>query len=125
MSVIRRTEARRTETPNAAMTTLASPTQGGSAVAMWRVEMAAGGQGPLHVFDVEQVWTVLTGALSVELGEDAFALAAGDTAVLPAGVARRISAGEAVTALVAAPGGARVSVAGRPEEEPFVPGWIA
>ncbi|MFE2728121.1 cupin domain-containing protein [Kitasatospora sp. NPDC059327] len=107
------------------MTTLASPTQGGSALALWRVEMASGGRGPLHVFDVEQVWTVLTGDLTVELGGEAFALAPGDTAVLPAGVARRISAGGAVAALVAAPGGARVSVVGRPEEEAFVPGWIA
>ncbi|MFJ9947744.1 cupin domain-containing protein [Kitasatospora sp. NPDC091207] len=106
------------------MTTLASPGQGGSALAMWRVDMASGGQGPLHVFDVEQVWTVLTGALTVELGGETFALAAGDTAVLPAGLTRRISAGAAVTALVAAPGGARVSVVGRPEEA-FVPGWIA
>ena len=52
MSVIRCGEARRTETPNAVMTTLASPTLGGARQALWRVDMTGGQAGPLHAFDV-------------------------------------------------------------------------
>ncbi|AUY51971.1 cupin domain-containing protein [Streptomyces sp. CB01881] len=125
MTVIRSTEARRTETPNAVMTTLASPTQGGTTNSLWRVEMKEGGQGPLHVFDAEQIWTVVSGGATVELGDDTLAVAAGDTVVLPAGVARRITAEAAFSAVVTAPGGARVFKVGDPEEDRFTPGWIA
>ena len=46
-SLVRAGQARRTETPNALMTTLASPSQGPTAgLSMWRVEMRAGQQGP-------------------------------------------------------------------------------
>ncbi|WP_406198129.1 cupin domain-containing protein [Kitasatospora sp. NBC_01560] len=127
MSVVRSTEARRTETPNAVMTTFASPAQGGTGLAMWRVEMGAGKQGPLHVFDVEQIWTVLGGGATVELGADELAVGAGDTVIMPAGVARRITTGTAggFTAVVAAPGGARVHKVGESGDTAFVPGWIA
>jgi len=125
MTVIRSTDARRTETPNAVMTTLASPTQGGTANSLWRVAMKEGGQGPLHVFDVEQIWAVLSGSATIELGDETFAVADGDTVVLPAGVARRITAEGAFEAVVTAPGGARVFKVGDPEEARFTPGWIA
>ncbi|WP_157186849.1 hypothetical protein [Nocardia jiangxiensis] len=64
--VIRTTERRRSETPAGVMTTLASPTVGDTAgLSMWQVDMTAGASGPLHVFDSEQIWTVLDGELSV------------------------------------------------------------
>lgn len=85
MSVIRSAERRVTETPNAVMTTFASPTLGGAERAVWRVDMRPGATGPVHVFDVEQVWVVIDGAAGVEIGEEAHALAEGDTAVIPAG----------------------------------------
>lgn len=127
MSVVRRTDARRAETPNAVMTTFASPTQGGSGLAMWRVDMNSDAQGPLHVFDAEQVWTLLSGTVTVELGDEVLNVEAGDTVILPAGVPRRLTGGSdaGFAAVVAAPGGARVSRIGGPEEEAFVPGWIA
>ena len=60
ISLVRAGQARRTETPNALMTTLASPSQGPTAgLSMWRVEMRAGQQGPPHVFDTEHVWHLL------------------------------------------------------------------
>ena len=61
MPVIRHADSRRTETPNAVMTTLASPSQGGAGQAVWRVDMRPGQAGPRHVIDTEQVWTVLAG----------------------------------------------------------------
>lgn len=103
MPVIRRTDARRTETPNARMTTYASPTQGSTWLAVWHVDMTAGAQGPPHAMDTEQVWTLLTGTARVDLAGEVFTLAAGDTAVLPADAARQIATDTGFTAVVASP----------------------
>src|SRR5437764_13298607 len=93
ITTVRSDEHRRVETRNATMTTLASPTLGPTAgLSMWRVEMAAGAQGPRHAFDSEQLWTVLQGEISVAVDDQACDLAGGDTVVLAAGVERQISA---------------------------------
>jgi quercetin dioxygenase-like cupin family protein len=125
MPVIPAAERRRTETPNAVMTTLASPTQGGAGQAVWRVDMEAGQAGPPHAFDVEQVWTVLDGGATVELDGEAMPVAPGDTVVLPAGAPRRIVADPdaGLAALVAAPAGARATLADGTDRG--VPEWIA
>ncbi|RKT18201.1 quercetin dioxygenase-like cupin family protein [Streptomyces sp. 1114.5] len=101
MPVIHRSEARRTETPNAVMTTLGSPTQGTTTLAMWQVEMRPHAQGPLHAMDAEQIWTLLTGSATVALAGETLTLSAGDTLVLPADAARRIATTEGFTAVVA------------------------
>ncbi|KJY38465.1 cupin domain-containing protein [Streptomyces sp. NRRL S-495] len=103
MSVIRSTDARRTETPNAVLTTYASPTQGGTGLAMWRVEMQAARSGPRHAMDTEQVWTFLTGTAVVDLDGEELALAAGDTLVLPADLPRLMRSEDGFTAVVASP----------------------
>jgi quercetin dioxygenase-like cupin family protein len=136
MRVIRSEETRRTETPNAVMTTLASPTQGESAQAVWRVEMQPGHPGPLHGIDAEQVWTVLAGGASIEAGADAATLGPGDTIVLPADVARRITADPqgGLVAIVAAPAGMRAFLLSGTAADPqpattdsctVVPAWVA
>jgi quercetin dioxygenase-like cupin family protein len=108
MTVIRRAESRRTHTPNAVMTTLASPTQGGAGQAVWRVDMDPDQSGPAHAWDAEQVWTVLDGSAVVDLGDEVLTLAAGDTLILPAGAPRQITAGPAsLAAIVVAPAGSR------------------
>jgi quercetin dioxygenase-like cupin family protein len=124
VSVIRRADSRRTRTPNAVMTTFASPTQGGSGIALWRVDMAPGAAGPLHAFDAEQVWTVLDGGATVTLDGEELTVAAGDSVVLPAGALRRVAADPhaGVAAVVAAVAGARAAV---PGDEPVLPAWIA
>jgi quercetin dioxygenase-like cupin family protein len=124
-STVRADDNRRTKTPNATMTTLASPTLGPtSGLSMWRVEMAAGAQGPLHVFDSEQLWTVLEGTVSVAVDDRTVELAPGDTIVIPAGFERRISAATAVRMLVCGQGDAVVRVPG--EATPRgTPPWIA
>ena len=62
IKVVRNANIRRTQTPNATMTTLASPTLGATeGLSLWKVEMAAGASGPRHVFDSEQLWTVQAG----------------------------------------------------------------
>lgn len=84
---------RRTETPNAAMTTVASPTQGPTRqLSLWRVAMKSGQQGPRHVFGREQVWHVLAGEIEIEVGDEPARLRPGDALVLPAGIARQVTA---------------------------------
>ena len=82
MPLIRHADSRRTETPNALMTTLASPTQGGAGHSVWRVDMRPGQAGPLHAIDTEQVWTVLDGSATVELDGEAHTVGPGDTLVV-------------------------------------------
>ena len=66
-SPVRSGQARRTETPNAVMTTFASPTQGASReLSLWQVDMRAGQAGPEHVFDSEQVWHMLDGTARID-----------------------------------------------------------
>jgi quercetin dioxygenase-like cupin family protein len=124
MPVVRTSDARRSSTPNATMTTFASPTLGGAEVALWQVEMVPGATGPLHWFDVEQVWTVLAGAARIELGDEPVDVGPGDTVVMPAELPRRVHADPEAgfTAMVAAPGGA---LATAPGAEPVLPPWIA
>lgn len=123
-TVIRRADARRTSTPNATMTTFASPTQGASRQALWRVEMAPGAAGPEHVMAGEQIWTVVAGAARVEVAGDVVVLGPGDTLVLPPDVLRRVhaDADRGLEAVVTGPGD---DTAAGPGREPVVPPWIA
>ena len=124
MTLVRSDAARRVETPNAVMTTYASPSQGGAAAALWRVEMAPGAVGPLHVMDGEQIWTVLDGAATVSVDDERLDARVGDTVVLDAGRPRRIAADpqRGLTAIVTGRG---ADVASGPGREPTVPPWIA
>ncbi|GEL26996.1 hypothetical protein PSU4_59500 [Pseudonocardia sulfidoxydans NBRC 16205] len=125
MPVVRSGEVRRTETPNAVMTTFASPTLGGADQALWQVEMAPGASGPEHAMDAEQIWRAVAGGATVRIADaDDVPLAPGDTVVLPAGTVRRIvaDADAGFTAVVTGAGGAHAVVAGA---EPVVPAWIA
>jgi quercetin dioxygenase-like cupin family protein len=123
-SLVRAGQARRTETPNALMTTLASPSQGPTAgLSMWRVEMRAGQQGPPHAFDTEQVWHLLAGEAEITAGAERLVLGAGDTVVLPAGAERRVSARTDAQLIVCGRGDAVVRVPG--EAAPRgTPPWI-
>jgi len=135
MPVIRRAETRRTETPNAVMTTLASPAQGGAGQAVWRVDMRPGQAGPLHAIDTEQVWTVLEGGATVELDGQALTVGPGDTLILPADAPRRVSADPAAgfAAIVVAPAGTRAYTldgtrvapgCAVPDGDKLVPAWV-
>jgi quercetin dioxygenase-like cupin family protein len=124
MPLVRDDAARRVETPNAVMTTYASPSQGGTTAALWRVEMAPGAVGPLHVMAGEQIWTVLDGAAAVTVDDARLDAGVGDTVVLDAGRLRRIAADpeRGLTAIVTGRG---ADVASGPGREPTVPPWIA
>ncbi len=136
MPVIRNAQRRRTQTPNAVMTTLASPTQGGAATAVWRVDMQPGQAGPLHAIDAEQILTVLEGGAKVRLGAETIRVGPGDTLVMPANLPRQITADAQVgiVAIGAAPAGMLAyaldgSVVGAhcatPVGDKLVPAWVA
>lgn len=121
---VRSAQARRTATPNAVMTTFASPTQDPSqGLSMWRVEMVAGRTGPVHVFDSEQVWHLLTGEARFEVDGAVVPLAAGDSLVLPAGAVRQVTAGTDAEFLVCGHGTAIASVPGE-DSSRGTPPWI-
>lgn len=126
-TVVRRTAARVSETPNALMTTLASPSLSGTTtVSMWRVEMSAGQVGPVHSFDVEQVWTVLAGTPTITVDGESIGLEAGDTIHLPAEAVRQVRAQDGATFLVTGPATARATALDGPlaGAAPGVPPWI-
>ncbi len=121
---IRAGRERRTETPNATMTTLASPTQGRTmALSLWRVEMQRGQRGPRHVVDSEEVWHILHGEVSITVSEEAVELTEGDTLVIPETVARHLTATTDATMLVCGFGDALVTTAAQ-TTTPGTPPWI-
>lgn len=125
MSVVRDSETRRSQTPAAAMTTLASPTLGAADRPIWRVDVAAGAPaGPRHVIDVEQIWVFTAGGADVELGGETFAVRAGDTVVVPADAERQVvpDTGTGFSAIVTAPAGGRAWTLPR-EGDGIVPPW--
>jgi quercetin dioxygenase-like cupin family protein len=121
---VRPAQARRTQTPNAVMTTLASPSLGASqGLSLWRVEMEPGQRGPVHVFDSEQVWHLLDGRAEITVDGAVVPLAAGDSLVLPAGAVRQVTAAGPTAFLVCGHAAAVVTVPG--EDAPRgTPPWI-
>ncbi|MFB9830964.1 cupin domain-containing protein [Actinoallomurus acaciae] len=107
------------------MTTLASPTLGGARSAIWRTEVKPDVKGPVHVFDVEQIWTFLEGEATIELDGETSTAGPGDTAVLPAHATRQLIAGpQGYTAIVTAPADAHAWTTGDTGNK-ITPPWIA
>jgi quercetin dioxygenase-like cupin family protein len=122
---IRVIERRRSETPAGVMTTHASPTLGSTAgLSMWEVEMTEGESGPRHVFDSEQIWTVLEGEVSVSIVGETEVLGRGDTIVIPPELERQVVARTHVRLLVCGHGNAIARVPGEPAPR-GTPAWIA
>ena len=125
VAIIRAGDVRTTTTPTGVMTTLASPTLGGSAgLSLWRVAFPAGAAGPVHAFDSEQVWTVLSGAAVFTVDGWDHELAGGDTIVLPANATRQVRAESGAEFIVSGYGAAAVSAPGHPADG-STPAWIA
>lgn len=95
MTVIPAADRRTTATPNATMTTCCTPSQGAASMSLWITSMAPGAQGPWHRLDGEQVFTVLSGSMTLEHAGTSVGLGPGDAAVIPADEDRRITADEA------------------------------
>ncbi|MBW8806067.1 MAG: cupin [Catenulisporales bacterium] len=125
MPVIHAADHRRAETPSATMTTLASPTLGAAERPLWRVDVTPGAPaGPLHVINVEQIWTFTAGGARVELDGEPFEVRAGDTIVLPGEAERRVTGDpeRGFTAIVTSAAGVRAWVVPK-DGEGMVPPW--
>jgi len=92
MRIVSPTPERTTTTPNATMTALAAPSQGGVELTTWLVRMDAGATGPVHAIDREQVWTTTLGRMSFAVDGTTHHAGPGQAAVIPAGVLRQVSA---------------------------------
>lgn len=94
-------QPRTMETPNATIESLATPSLGSTELCTWRVTMAAGSEGPVHIIDREQVWMPLTGSFTVTVDDRAEVVNSGESVILPAGETRQIRAHDgAVEAMV-------------------------
>lgn len=99
MRVVSLNDAAEFQTPNATMRTYASPAQSGSALAVWRTEMAPGASGPAHALSSEQTIVVLEGRLTLESEGQTTTLGAGDSATVAAGAVRQARNAGAVPVL--------------------------
>lgn len=126
-SIVRTNATRQTITPAAAMTTLMSPTLGGSIqLSLWHTELTPGSSGPDHVIDSEQIWNLCEGSASCLVDGSLVQLQQGDTICIPAGSLRRFAAD------ASSPIGARFLVCGLADalattptsEHPVAPPWI-
>ncbi|HJS96411.1 MAG TPA: cupin domain-containing protein [Solirubrobacteraceae bacterium] len=123
--LVKRADTRTTVTPNATMTTLASPTLGAtSGRSLWQVDMAAGASGPVHVFDTEQIWTLLDGRATIDIASVTHPLDTGDTIVIPGRVERQVHATTGCRMLVTGDATATASVPGETESR-GTPAWIS
>ncbi len=124
ITVLRAADLRVTATPNATMTTLASPSQNESSeLCLWTVEFVAGASGPEHTMDTEQVWYLERGTVRCEVGAVEHRLEPGDVIRLAGGISRRFHADSDARFIVCGLPGA---VATTPEsDEGVIPPWIA
>ncbi|WP_213454773.1 cupin domain-containing protein [Rhizomonospora bruguierae] len=107
MLVITPDDAAVVTTPNGRVTRLATPSLGSAELSTWRLRMEPGSAGPVHSIDREQILMPVEGAFEITVDAVAHRVAAGQVAVLPAGVVRQVRpAGErAAEAVVCMPVG--------------------
>lgn len=85
MPVITREQAPTFDLPGATITGLASPSRGATDVAAWRVRFEGGHASPPHSLDREEVFVVLTGAVTARYGDRSETAHAGGALVVPSG----------------------------------------
>jgi quercetin dioxygenase-like cupin family protein len=124
VSVVRSGNFRVTQTPNATMTTLASPQVGGSSdLCLWVVEFGAGASGPDHTMNSEQVWVLERGSVRCHVGDQEHRLEPGDVIRLAGGLSRRFHAESDARFFVCGLPGALATTPS--SDEGVVPPWIA
>ena len=108
--------------PFISVTGLAAPSRGARETCVWRLTLAPGAPPALHSVDREEIFVALTGRATAQLGEASFALAPGDTFIVPAGQAFSLAnpGDDPFEAFVVLPVGGRAVM---PGGEPFVPPW--
>ena len=101
---------------------LATPSRGAAEVSVIRQRQVSGGQNPPHLHDREEVMVMREGMVTVTVGTERFALASGDTMIVPPQTAHQIENTGAVEAewLLIAPAGVGFF---RPDGEELRPEW--
>ena len=103
------------------ITGLAAPSSGATEAILYRIDMPPGGSIPLHTHDHQDVFHVLEGSATAEVDGERISLAAGDTAIAPAGTRHPVQAGDGgATLLVTMLAGTLVI---RDDGTSGVPGW--
>lgn len=123
-AVTRSSDIRTSETPNAVMTTLASPSLSGTRdLSLWRVHAKAGAVGPINAFDSEQIWTLMTGEASFVVDGEMIALGEGDTIHLAATATRQMTIAADAEFIASGYGSAKVTAPGA-DSDGMTPPWI-
>ncbi len=112
--------ARRVETPNAQLDSLATPSLGSKELSAWRVTMRAGAQGPVHAIDREQIWMPLSGSLEFVVDGKGTVVGPGQAAILPVGEVRQVKVVDGpAEAMVCMAAGGFATVPGNSERHPL------
>lgn len=112
------------QTAGAVMTTLISPSLGGSdSTSMWKVSMSGGQSGPAHVISSEQIWHVIAGRASITVDGETLSVEAGDTLAIPRGAVRQVVAIENTLFGVYGDSDAKAS-AGPDDADAATPPWM-
>ena len=105
------------------VTSLAAPSRGAEEVALFRIELPPGGGLPPHHHDHLDVFTVAAGGGAFHIGDEAFALAIGDSVVVPTGAVHHLEAGaDGATIVVTMLAGTRLI---RADGSEVVPAWVS
>lgn len=110
------------ELPGTRFTALVAPSTGSREICLWRVEIAPGTPATPHEVTREEIFLILSGQASVQIGEETVAAGTGAAVIVPANTRFAIAnAGEtALTMLACLPVGGQAKL---PQGEPFTPPW--
>jgi mannose-6-phosphate isomerase-like protein (cupin superfamily) len=86
MPVISPEQAPTFEAPGATITGLAAPSRGATDTAAWRIRFSGGHASPPHSLDREEVFVVLSGAVTARYADHSETAHAGGALIVPAGV---------------------------------------
>ena len=124
MPIIREADAVTHRLHGAAFHSFAAPSSGSTELCAWRLEIAAGTAGQSHRVSHEEVLVVLSGRLTVTVGDDSPGLVgAGEVVLVPAGSSFRVDndAAEPATAWVTTRVGLSATL---PDGSTITPPWV-
>ncbi|MGW1739225.1 cupin domain-containing protein [Nocardia sp. NPDC001965] len=107
MPVVRTAEVESHQMHGSTFTPLVRPATGSSELCVWRLDIAPALEGVAHRIHREEAFVLLSGTLTLTIGDEVSTLAPGDAAVAPAGSEIRLAnpSASAAAVLVSAPVG--------------------
>jgi quercetin dioxygenase-like cupin family protein len=120
MPAVRFDDAPTFDTGGATITGLAAPSRGSCETSAWRVALRADRPSPRHSLDREELFIVLTGAVTAQYADHDETVSAGGALIVPAGTEFSIVArGKDAEAVCVLPAGGRATVDGQEFEPPW------